>query len=152
MPSAAKRLEVLAKNDNTIVYRDFAHAPSKARATIEAARQQFPDKKLIAIFELHTYSSLNAAFMKEYEGVMNVVDEAAVFYSRHALELKRMPELEKSVVENGFQKKGLNVFNTRKELEDWLHTRNYDNSVVLFMSSGNYEGINTEEFAKKITG
>ena len=149
---AAKRLEVLAKNDNTIVYRDFAHAPSKARATIEAARQQFPDKKLIAVFELHTYSSLNAAFMKEYEGVMNVVDEAAVFYSRHALELKRMPELEKSVVENGFQKKGINVFNTRKELEDWLHTRNYDNSVVLFMSSGNYEGINTEEFAKKITG
>jgi UDP-N-acetylmuramate: L-alanyl-gamma-D-glutamyl-meso-diaminopimelate ligase len=95
---------------------------------------------------------LNAAFMKEYEGVMNVVDEAAVFYSRHALELKRMPELKKSIVENGFQKKALNVFNTRKELEDWLHTRNYNNSVVLFMSSGNYEGINTEEFAKKITG
>ena len=149
---AAKRLEVLAKNDSTIVYRDFAHAPSKAKATIEAARQQFPDKKLVAVFELHTYSSLNAAFMKEYEGVMNVVDEAAVFYSRHALELKRMPELEKAVVENGFRKEGLNVFNTRKELEDWLHNRNYDNSVVLFMSSGNYEGINTEEFAKKITG
>ena len=149
---AAKRLEVLAKNDNTIVYRDFAHAPSKAKATIEAARQQFPDKKLVAVFELHTYSSLNAAFMKEYEGVMNVVDEAAVFYSRHALELKRMPELEKAVIENGFQKKGLNVFNTRKELEEWLHSRDYKNSVVLFMSSGNYEGINTEEFAKKITG
>ena len=81
-----------------------------------------------------------------------VVDEAAVFYSRHALELKRMPELEKAVIENGFQKKGLNVFNTRKELEEWFHSRYYNNSVVLFMSSGNYEGINTEEFAKKITG
>ena len=149
---AAKRLELLAKNDNTIVYRDFAHAPSKAKATIEAARQQFPDKKLIAVFELHTYSSLNAAFMKEYAGVMDGVDEAAVFYSKHALELKRMPELDKSVIEKGFRKKGLNTFNNRKELEDWLNSRDYDNAVVLFMSSGNYEGINTEEFGKKITG
>jgi UDP-N-acetylmuramate: L-alanyl-gamma-D-glutamyl-meso-diaminopimelate ligase len=89
--------------------------------------------------------------MKEYKGVMDGVDEPAVFYSRHALELKRMPELAKSVVENGFQKVGLNVFNTRKELETWLDKHNYNNSVILFMSSGNYEGINTEEFAKKIT-
>ena len=148
---AAKRLELLSKNDQTIVFRDFAHAPSKAKATIEAARHQFPHKKLIAAFELHTYSSLNAAFMKEYEGVMNEVDEASVFYSKHALELKRMPELEKSVIEKGFQKKGLNVFNTKAELESWLQSRDYNNSVVLFMSSGNYEGINTEEFAKKIT-
>lgn len=148
---AAKRLELLARNDNTIVYRDFAHAPSKAKATIEAAKQQFPNKKLFAIFELHTYSSLNADFMKEYGGVMNGVDEAAVFYSKHALELKRMPELDKSAIEKGFQKGGLNVFNTKTELEAWLHNRDYNNAVVLFMSSGNYEGINTEEFAKKIT-
>jgi UDP-N-acetylmuramate: L-alanyl-gamma-D-glutamyl-meso-diaminopimelate ligase len=149
---AAKRLELLARNENTIVYRDFAHAPSKAKATIDAARQQFPEKKLIAIFELHTYSSLNAAFMKEYESVMDGVDEAAVFYSKHALELKRMPELDKSVIENGFQKQDLNVFNNRTELQDWLDSRNYNNSVVLFMSSGNYEGIDTVEFGKKITG
>lgn len=148
---AAKRLELLAKNDNTIVYRDFAHAPSKAKATIEAAKQQFPDKKLVAILELHTYSSLNADFMKEYENVMDGVDEAAVFYSKHALQLKRMPELDKTVVENGFQKQGLNVFNTKAELESWLNNQNYNNAVILFMSSGNYEGINTEEFAKKIT-
>ena len=149
---AAKRLELLSKNDSTIVYRDFAHAPSKAKATIEAARHQFPDKRLIAVFELHTYSSLNAAFMKEYEGVMDEVDDAAVFYSKHALELKRMPELDKSVVKNGFNKNALQVFNTRQELEAWLNQLQYKNSVVLFMSSGNYEGINTEEFAKKITG
>lgn len=148
---AAKRLQLLAKNDHTLVYRDFAHAPSKAKATIEAARQQFPEKKLIAIFELHTFSSLNAAFMKEYEGVMDGVEEAAVFYSRHALEIKRMPELEKSIVEKGFNKNGINVFNTREELESWLNSRSYINAVVLLMSSGNYEGINTEELAKKIT-
>jgi UDP-N-acetylmuramate: L-alanyl-gamma-D-glutamyl-meso-diaminopimelate ligase len=148
---AAKRLELLSKNNDTIVYRDFAHAPSKAKATIEAAKQQFPDKRLIAIFELHTYSSLNAAFMKEYEGVMNGVNEAAVFYSKHALELKRMPELAESVVEAGFKKDRLQVFNTRQQLENWLNHLEYKNSVVLFMSSGNYEGIDVGEFAKKIT-
>jgi UDP-N-acetylmuramate: L-alanyl-gamma-D-glutamyl-meso-diaminopimelate ligase len=89
--------------------------------------------------------------MKEYEGVMDAVDEAAVFYSKHALELKRMPELDKSIVQNGFQKKGLKIFNTKAELESWINDRDYNNAVVLFMSSGNYEGINTEEFAKKIT-
>jgi UDP-N-acetylmuramate: L-alanyl-gamma-D-glutamyl-meso-diaminopimelate ligase len=148
---AAKRLELLSKKDGTIVYRDFAHAPSKAKATIEAAKQQFPGKRLIAVFELHTYSSLNAGFMKEYEGVMDGVDEATVFYSKHALELKRMPELDKSSIEAGFQKNNLHVFNTRKELENWLNQLDYKNSVVLFMSSGNYEGIDIVDFAKKIT-
>jgi UDP-N-acetylmuramate: L-alanyl-gamma-D-glutamyl-meso-diaminopimelate ligase len=148
---ASKRLELLSKNDDTIVYRDFAHAPSKAKATIEAAKQQFPAKRLIAVFELHTYSSLNAAFMKEYEGVMEGVEEAAVFYSQHALELKRMPELHKSVVEEGFQKKDLHIFNTGLELENWLEQLDYKNSVVLFMSSGNYEGIDVSQLAKKIT-
>ncbi len=149
---AAKRLELLAKNDHTVVYRDFAHAPSKAKATIEAARKQFPDKKLIAVFELHTYSSLNETFMKEYQGVMNEVDEAAVFFSKHALELKRMPPLDKSVIEKGFGKEGLLVFNKREELEGWLNNRIYQNAVVLLMSSGNYDGINAHEFAEKITG
>ena len=90
--------------------------------------------------------------MKEYRGVMEKVDEASVFYSKHALELKRMPELDQSAIARGFQKKGLKIFNTRKDLEEWLGGIDYKNSVLLFMSSGNYEGINTEEFAKKITG
>ena len=149
---AAKRLELLAQKNGTVVYRDFAHAPSKAKATIEAARNQFPEKKLIAIFELHTYSSLNEAFMKEYGGVMDKADAAAVFYSKHALSLKRMPELSKESVKQGFAKTGLHVFNNKEELENWLGQQDYHNAVVLFMSSGNYEGFNTESFAKKITG
>ena len=149
---AAKRLELLAEKNGTIVYRDFAHAPSKAMATIEAAKQQYPDKKIIAAFELHTYSSLNASFMQEYKGVMKDADEAAVFYSKHALELKRMPELAKRIVEEGFDKTGLVVCNNRGELEQWLDSRDYQNAVLLFMSSGNYEGLNTEMFAKKIAG
>jgi UDP-N-acetylmuramate: L-alanyl-gamma-D-glutamyl-meso-diaminopimelate ligase len=148
---AAKRLELLAKNEGTIFYRDFAHAPSKVKATIEALKNQFPDKTLIAVLELHTYSSLNEAFMKEYKGVMNDADWAAVFYSKHALELKRMPELSKEAVEKGFEKKGLAVLNERSELEGWLYSNNYKNAVVVFMSSGNYEGLDTDAFAKRIT-
>lgn len=148
---AAKRLELISKNDTTVFYRDFAHAPSKVKATIEAAKAQFPAKKLIAVLELHTFSSLNEAFMQEYNGAFHNADEAAVFYSKHALELKRMPELKTEAVEAGFAKEGLAVINERKALEAWLQNRNYSNSVVLFMSSGNYDGLDVAAFAGSIT-
>lgn len=148
---AAKRLELLAKNEQTVFYRDFAHAPSKVKATIEAVKAQFPERKFIAVLELHTYSSLNEAFMKEYNGVMNDADKACVFYSKHALELKRMPHLSKEIVNKGFAKEGLQVFNERSELESWLNSLNYDNAVVVFMSSGNYDGLDTQAFAKRMT-
>lgn len=147
---ASKRLEILAKSASTTVYRDFAHAPSKVKATIDAVKEQFPGKKIIAILELHTYSSLNESFMKEYNGVMNAADEAIVFYSRHALELKRLPELRKESVMDGFQTKGLIVLNHRSELESWLETVEIRNSVIIFMSSGNYDGVDIEGFAKRI--
>lgn len=148
---AAKRLELLAKNEHTVFYRDFAHAPSKVKASIEAVRHQFPGKTIIAALELHTYSSLNEAFMKEYKGAMEDADQACVFFSKHALELKRMPELPKEVVKKGFAKDNLQVFNDRSELENWLNGLDYSNAVVVFMSSGNYDGLNTEVFARRIT-
>lgn len=148
---AAKRLELLAKNNSTVFYRDFAHAPSKVKATIDAVKNQFPERKFIAALELHTYSSLNEAFMKEYNGAMEKADEACVFYSRHALELKRMPDLPKDVVKKGFAKKNLEVFNKRPELENWLHGLDFKNAVVVFMSSGNYDGLDAEAFARRIT-
>jgi len=147
---AAKRLELLAKNESTSVFRDFAHAPSKVKATIEAVKSQFPERKLIAVLELHTYSSLNAEFMKEYEGVMKRADEAAVFYSKHALELKRLPALSKDVVVQGFADENIYVFNERIELENWLLSLDYKNSIILLMSSGNYDGINMESFANQL--
>jgi UDP-N-acetylmuramate: L-alanyl-gamma-D-glutamyl-meso-diaminopimelate ligase len=148
---AAKRLEVLASGTDTVVYRDFAHAPSKVKATIDAVKNQFPDKKIYGILELHTYSSLNEAFMKEYEGVMNAADEGAVFYSRHALELKRMPDLPREVVQQGFHREDLQVFNEKSALDQWLQKNDYHNSVVVLMSSGNYDGLDMEQFAKRIT-
>jgi UDP-N-acetylmuramate: L-alanyl-gamma-D-glutamyl-meso-diaminopimelate ligase len=147
---AAKRLELLAQNDSTVVYRDFAHAPSKVKATIEAAKAQFPYKKLIGLLELHTYSSLNEAFMQEYKGALDKADEAAVFYSKHALELKRLPELKNDVVRSGFARNNLEVINERTALEEWINSRDVSDAVVLFMSSGNYDGMEVTSFAERI--
>jgi UDP-N-acetylmuramate: L-alanyl-gamma-D-glutamyl-meso-diaminopimelate ligase len=149
---AAKRLELLAKNEQTTVFRDFAHAPSKVKATMEAVKQQYPDRKLIALLELHTYSSLNEQFMKEYKGAMDPADDAAVYYSGHALELKRMPPLPKEKVAAGFDKKGLVVLNKKEELVQWLQSLSYQNANLLLMSSGNYDGIDMLTFARNVTG
>ncbi|MDB5199063.1 MAG: UDP-N-acetylmuramate--L-alanine ligase [Chitinophagaceae bacterium] len=138
---AAKRLEVLAENKEYNIYRDFAHAPSKVKASIEAVKLQFPTRKLIAVLELHTYSSLNENFMKEYRGAMKDADEAVVFYSSHALELKRMPVLPKEKVIQGFAKDNLLVINKREDLEQFLEKEDYSNSNLLLMSSGNYDGM-----------
>jgi len=148
---AAKRLELIGSNASTNVYRDFAHAPSKVKATIDAVKQQYPDRKLIGILELHTYSSLNENFMSEYNGAMHKADVAVVFYSKHALELKRMPELPKEKVAAGFAKENLIVLNDKNELWDWLQQQNYSDANLVLMSSGNYDGLDMLTFAKQIT-
>jgi UDP-N-acetylmuramate: L-alanyl-gamma-D-glutamyl-meso-diaminopimelate ligase len=139
---AAKRLELIAKKDDGNIYRDFAHAPSKVKASINAVKQQFPQKKLIAILELHTFSSLNKNFMEEYKGAMEMADEAIVFYSKHALELKRMQFLDPQIVKIGFQKQNLEVITERKALEEKLKQNKINHTNFLFMSSGNYDGMN----------
>jgi len=148
---AAKRLELLARNASTTVYRDFAHAPSKVVATVNAVREQFGNRRLIAALELHTYSSLNENFMQQYKDVLGAADEAAVFYSSHALQLKNMPPLPKEAVQAGFGGDNLQVFNSRQELEQWFMDRDYRDSVVLLMSSGNYDGMDVDALARRIT-
>ena len=138
---AAKRLELIAQKINFNIYRDFAHAPSKVKASIDAVKQQFPHRKLIAILELHTFSSLNKDFMDQYKSTMDQADEAIVFYSRHALELKRMKPLDPQEVKNGFQKNNLEVITEKNELEKRLQRENLTNINFLFMSSGNYDGM-----------
>ena len=142
---------MLASNEHINVYRDFAHAPSKVKATVEAVKQQYPGRKLFAILELHTFSSLNEAFMQQYKGAFDKVDKGVVFYSKHALELKRMPDLPADKVLEGFAKDGLVVINERAALELWLKEQNFTNSNILLMSSGNYDGIDIFSFAKEIT-
>ncbi|HXR83189.1 MAG TPA: Mur ligase family protein [Hanamia sp.] len=139
---AAKRLELIAEKNGGNIYRDFAHAPSKVKASIDAVKQQFPEKNLLAILELHTFSSLNKDFMTEYRGAMENADEAIVFYSKHALDLKRIQFLDPQIVKDGFQKQNLEVITERKDLEEKLKEYNLDNTNFLFMSSGNYDGMN----------
>lgn len=149
---ASKRLEVMASSPGSVVFRDFAHAPSKLRATIEAVRQQFPDRRLIAVFELHTYSSLNEKFLNEYNGAMDQADEGLVFYSAHALQLKRLPPLDKEKVSKGFGKEDLNVCTDRQELENWLLSKPKDNVCFLLMSSGNYDGMDISAISHRLAG
>lgn len=144
---ASKRLELLASNAHCNIYRDFAHAPSKVIATIEAVKQQFPSRKLIGVLELHTYSSLNKEFMYQYKGALEKTDTAVVFYSKHALEIKGLPELPESYVVEGFDKNGLLVMTDKNELEKWLRVQNYSNTNLVLMSSGNYDGIDLPSFA-----
>ncbi len=143
---AAKRLELMVKKEGVNVYRDFAHAPSKVKATIQAVKTQFPDRELIAVLELHTFSSLNEQFMSEYRGALDPADKAVVFYSRHALELKRMPLLPKEKVEAGFGKPGLVVLQEKEELREWLMNQSYKNVNLLLMSSGNFDGLDISNF------
>lgn len=147
---AAKRLELLASSSDCAIYRDFAHAPSKVKATIEAVKKQFPERRLLAILELHTYSSLNETFMKEYNGALEPADEAVVFYSKHALEIKRLPDLPVAAIEKGFNKKDLIVFTDSQTLSGWLSSRNYKNASLLLMSSGNYDGLDIPFLANQL--
>jgi UDP-N-acetylmuramate: L-alanyl-gamma-D-glutamyl-meso-diaminopimelate ligase len=147
---ASKRLELVAKNNTMQIYRDFAHAPSKVKATMDAMKQQFPAKKLIAVLELHTYSSLNIAFMQQYHNALEQADSAVVFYSKHALEIKKLPELKKEDVYNGFAKKGLIILTDTVTLQQWLLKQDYTNATLLLMSSGNYDGIDILTFANRL--
>jgi len=144
---ASKRLELLASNEHCNIYRDFAHAPSKVIATIEAVKQQFPSRILIGVLELHTYSSLNKEFMYQYKGALEKTDIAVVFYSKHALQIKGLPELPESYVVEGFDKNGLLVMTDKIALENWLRAQDYSNANLVLMSSGNYDGIDLPSFA-----
>jgi UDP-N-acetylmuramate: L-alanyl-gamma-D-glutamyl-meso-diaminopimelate ligase len=148
---AAKRLELLASTPVLNIYRDFAHAPSKVKATIRAVKAQFPERRLIAVLELHTYSSLNEHFLAEYHGSLADADAAAVYYSPHALELKRLPPLPEEKIIAGFDKRGLAVLSEKQDLEDWLLKQSYKNVNLLFMSSGNYDGLDIQALTDRIT-
>lgn len=138
---ASKRLEKIIQSKKTVVFKDFAHSPSKVKATTEAVKQQYPERKLIACLELHTYSSLNGVFLKEYEKALDFADEAIVFYSPEAVENKKLHSLQKEQIFDGFKKLDLQVFTEPKAFEEYLRSMDYENKAVLLMSSGNYGGL-----------
>lgn len=147
---AAKRLELIAKNNTTAIYKDFAHSPSKLKATTAAVKHQYPNRKLSACMELHTFSSLNKTFLKEYHNSMETADEAYVYFSKHTLEHKKLAAISPEEVKQAFGSKNVTVFNDSEELFKMLENKNWDNSVLLLMSSGNFDGINLNEFGEKL--
>ncbi|MDO4728937.1 MAG: Mur ligase family protein [Bacteroidota bacterium] len=138
---ASKRLEKIYQTDKKVVFKDFAHSPSKVKATAWAVKEQYPNRKVTAVLELHTYSSLTAEFLSEYKGVLNQVDEAIVFYSSEALHIKRMKEITPEQIKEGFQNNAIKVFTKPEDLEVYLSSIKSNLEVLLFMSSGNYGGL-----------
>lgn len=138
---ADKRLEKIAQTKHAVAFKDFAHSPSKVRATTTAVKQQFPNQKLVACLELHTYSSLTSSFLEEYANALAAADEAVVFYSPEALEIKGMKALTVQEIQNAFQQPGLLVFTEPETFVDYLEKSTLDQSVLLLMSSGNYGGL-----------
>lgn len=138
---ASKRLEKIMQSKKTVIYKDFAHSPSKVKATTAAVKQQYPERTLVACLELHTYSSLNAVFLREYKGALDSADEAVVFFSPEAVENKKLNTLQKEQIFDAFNKEGLQVFTEPKAFEEYLRSMDYRGKSVLLMSSGNYGGL-----------
>lgn len=142
---ASKRLEKIAETTTAVAYKDFAHSPSKVQATTQAVKKQYPDKKLVACLELHTYSSLNAAFLTEYQGALDAADTAVVFYSPDAVAIKKLEEISKEQIEQAFKRDDLIVYTNPAEFKSFLTAQNFNESVLLLMSSGNYGGLDFNE-------
>jgi UDP-N-acetylmuramate: L-alanyl-gamma-D-glutamyl-meso-diaminopimelate ligase len=138
---ASKRLEKIAESKTSVAYKDFAHSPSKVEATTKAVKEQYSDRTLVACLELHTYSSLNAEFLKEYKGALDAADVAVVFYSPHAVEIKKLEEVTETQIANAFERDDLIIYTNPEEFKDFLFEQNFDNKSLLLMSSGNYGGL-----------
>ncbi len=147
---ASKRLEKIAESNSKVAYKDFAHSPSKVSATTKAVKAQYPDRKLIACLELHTYSSLNAEFLKEYQGALDAADVAVVFYSPDAVKIKRLDEVTYDQIANSFQRDDLIIYTNPHDFKNFLFNQNFENSALLLMSSGNYGGLDFDEVKQLI--
>lgn len=146
---ASKRLEKVAENKNCVVYKDFAHSPSKVKATTEAVKSQFPTRELIACLELHTYSSLNADFLEHYKGSLDAAEKAVVFYSPHAVEIKKLESVSKAQIAQAFERDDLIIYTDPEDFKNYITSLEYAQKTVLLMSSGSYGNLDFE--ALKIT-
>ena len=138
-----KRLELIS--EDPIVYLDYAHAPSKVRATVQAVRQAYAEKKILAVYELHTYSSLSEDFLPQYTGTLDEADHAMVYFDHHALQIKRLPNLDKGKVRSGFERDDLQVISDRTELGAALIDLKGSYDIILMMSSGTFGGLDVIE-------
>ncbi|MDB4559640.1 Mur ligase family protein [Flavobacteriaceae bacterium] len=142
---ASKRLEKIAENTQTVIFKDFAHSPSKVKATTEAVKKQYENREVIACLELHTYSSLNAEFLGEYQGALDQADKAVVFYSPHAVKIKQLDEVTTAQIGAAFDREDLMMFTNPAEFKAFLFSQNLEQTALVLMSSGNYGGLDFKE-------
>ncbi|MBL4905354.1 MAG: peptidoglycan synthetase [Flavobacteriaceae bacterium] len=147
---ASKRLEKIAESTSTVIFKDFAHSPSKVKATTKAVKDQYSKRTVIACLELHTYSSLNAAFLKEYKGALDPADKAVVFYSPHAVKIKQLDAVTSQQIGDAFERDDLIIYTNPQEFKEFVFSQNLENTALLLMSSGNYGGLDFEELKKLI--
>jgi UDP-N-acetylmuramate: L-alanyl-gamma-D-glutamyl-meso-diaminopimelate ligase len=149
---AARRLELVGKSAGTVVLKDFAHSPSKLKATTHAVKAQFPDRSLVACMELHTFSSLNESFLDQYKDSMNAADEAIVYFNPKTIEHKKLKPISEEQVRGAFGKEDIKVFTSSAGLAEYLCGQRWDNRNLLMMSSGNFDGLDLGQLARDITG
>jgi UDP-N-acetylmuramate: L-alanyl-gamma-D-glutamyl-meso-diaminopimelate ligase len=146
---AARRLQLVVRNEGCNIYWDFAHSPSKLIATIKAVKEQFPNRRLVACMELHTFSSLTKEFLKEYKGAMDAADIRKVYFNPHVLEHKRLPAISAEEVKNYFGG-DIQVYTDSAQMTDSLREMEWKNTNLLMMSSGNFDGVNVKALAEEL--
>jgi UDP-N-acetylmuramate: L-alanyl-gamma-D-glutamyl-meso-diaminopimelate ligase len=145
---ASMRLEKIVEKNATVIFKDFAHSPSKVAATTKAVKNQYTNRTVLACLELHTYSSLNADFLAEYKGALDTADSAVVFYSPHAVKIKQLEEVTKAQIARAFERDDLIIYTNPQEFKNFLFRQNLENTALLLMSSGSYGGLDFEELKK----
>jgi UDP-N-acetylmuramate: L-alanyl-gamma-D-glutamyl-meso-diaminopimelate ligase len=147
---ASKRLQLIGENDHSKLYFDFAHSPSKLKATVDAVKFQFPKKQIFAIMELHTFSSLNKTFLNEYKGCMDSADDAWVYYNPKTIEHKRLDQISKDEVKRAFSNEKIQVFDDIEIMKNELFEKQPNNTIILIMTSGNLSGIDINKLSTKL--
>ena len=145
---ASNRLELVYKSSETIIFKDFAHSPSKVKATTEAVHKQFPNRKLISFFELHTYSSLNPLFLEKYRDTLKHSDECYIYYSEKNMRIKRLEPIDSELIIRSFNHSSLTVIDNYEKLNKKIYDLDLSNSVLLMMSSGKFGGLNIDKIKK----
>jgi UDP-N-acetylmuramate: L-alanyl-gamma-D-glutamyl-meso-diaminopimelate ligase len=143
----ARRLQKLAENENGIVWFDFAHSPSKVKATVDAVAARYPDRDIVACLELHTYSSLSAGFLPQYSGTLAKASHPFVYFNPHAVQLKKLPPVTPGEILEAFGDPKIMVYNNSAEMFSFIGKQNFRNPVYLFMSSGDFDGKNMPEIS-----
>jgi len=147
---ASKRLEKVGETETSVFYKDFAHAPSKLRATTSALKEQFPERELIACMELHTFSSLNKKFLPQYAGTMSKADRALIYFSPDVVKHKRLESLSAQEVKAAFGGTNVEIFTDSSALLSELQSINWESKNLLMMSSGNFDGIDFKTLAQQL--